>query len=159
MNITAWWKALSVREQRLTMIASVALIVGLFYWGLWQPLQLRAEQADSRLQNQKASLQWLQEQASEIVTLRGQTGTSAQSNKGLNQVVNETTGRFDIELIRMQPRDNAVQVWVKPISFNALVDWLAFLQRHHGVAAQFLDISKTDVEGMVEVNRLQLGRG
>lgn len=77
----------------------------------------------------------------------------------MNQVVNETTRQFNIELIRMQPRSEAVQVWVQPLPFNTLINWLAFLRDEHGIDAQFLDVSKADRTGVVEVNRLQLGRG
>ncbi|WP_064601578.1 type II secretion system protein M [Photobacterium sp. J15] len=156
----AWWKALSAREQRLVLGGGIALLVAVLYWGLWQPLENRAETAENRLRNERQMLTWISAKADEITTLRRQSGSTASvSNKGLNQVVNETTRQFRIELIRMQPRSEAVQVWVKPLPFNTLVNWLAFLKKEHGIDAQFLDVSKADAAGMVEVNRLQLGRG
>lgn len=158
--MNAWWKALSAREQRLVLGGGGALIIAVLYWGLWQPLANRAVVAENRLQNERQLLSWVSTKADEITTLRGQSGsTGSVSNKGLNQVVNETTRRFRIELIRMQPRSEAVQVWVKPLPFNTLVNWLAFLKDEHGIDAQFLDVSKADSAGMVEVSRLQLGRG
>ncbi|KMV29441.1 type II secretion system protein M [Photobacterium swingsii] len=156
----AWWKALSLREQRLMLGAGGALLIAVFYWGLWQPLATRAETAQQRINSERQLLDWVGKKANQIVSLRGNSSSSAGiSDKGLNQVVNETTTRFRIELIRMQPRSEAVQVWVKPVPFNTLVNWLAFLRDEHGIDAQFLDISKADQNGVVEVNRLQLGRG
>lgn len=156
----AWWKSLSAREQRLVLGGGGALIIAVLYWGIWQPLANRAEMAERRLQGERQMLTWVSAKADEIISLRGNSGASGVvSNKGLNQVVNETTRRFRIELIRMQPRSEAVQVWVKPLPFNTLVNWLAFLKDEHGIDAQFLDVSKADSAGMVEVNRLQLGRG
>jgi len=158
--MNAWWKALSAREQRLFLGGGGALIIAVLYWGLWQPLANRAEMAERRLQTERQLLSWVSTKADEITTLRGRSGsTGTVSNKGLNQVVNETTRRFRIELIRMQPRSEAVQVWVKPLPFNTLVNWLAFLKDEHGIDTQFLDVSKADSAGMVEVSRLQLGRG
>ncbi|WP_299019977.1 type II secretion system protein M [uncultured Photobacterium sp.] len=158
--MNAWWKALSAREQRLVLGGGIALLVAVLYWGFWQPLENRAEVAENRLQSERQMLNWISAKADEITTLRRQSGsTGSVSNKGLNQVVNETTRQFRIELIRMQPRSEAVQVWVKPLPFNTLVNWLAFLKKEHGIDAQFLDVSKTDNAGMIEVSRLQLGRG
>lgn len=158
--MNAWWKALSAREQRLVLGCGGALIIAVLYWGIWQPLANRAEMAERRLQGERQLLSWVSGKADEITSLRGSSGANgAVSHKGLNQVINETTRQFRIELIRMQPRSEAVQVWVKPLPFNTLVNWLAFLRDEHGIDAQFLDVSKTDSTGMVEVNRLQLGRG
>ncbi|WP_261857561.1 type II secretion system protein M [Photobacterium sanguinicancri] len=156
----SWWKALSLREQRLMLGAGGALLIAIFYWGLWQPLATRADVAQQRINSERQLLSWVSKKANNIISLRGNASSSAGiSDKGLNQVVNETTTRFRIELIRMQPRSEAVQVWVKPVPFNTLVNWLAFLRDEHGIDAQFLDISKADQNGVVEVNRLQLGRG
>ena len=158
--MNAWWKALTAREQRLVMGGGCALIIAVLYWGIWQPLANRADMAESRLQSERQLLSWVSAKADEITTLRAATGSrGAVSNKGLNQVINETTRQFRIELIRMQPRSEAVQVWVRPLPFNTLVNWLAFLKDEHGIDAQFLDVSKTNRAGIVEVNRLQLGRG
>ncbi|OAN19218.1 general secretion pathway protein GspM [Photobacterium jeanii] len=156
----AWWKALSLREQRLMMGAGGALLLAILYWGLWQPLAQRADMAQQRINSERQLLSWVSNKANDIISLRGSSSAGAGiSDKGLNQVVNETTTRFRIELIRMQPRSEAVQVWVKPVPFNTLVNWLAFLRDEHGIEAQFLDITKADQNGVVEVNRLQLGRG
>lgn len=156
----AWWKALSQREQRLVLAGAGAFALAVIYWGLWQPLANRAEMAQIRIQAERQLLNWVEEKANQIVSLKGASGSTVTvSEKGLNQVVNETTSRFRIELIRMQSRRDAVQVWVKPLPFNTLLNWLSFLRDEYGIEAQFLDISKTDKNGIVEVNRLQLGRG
>ena len=158
--MNAWWKGLSQREQRLVLGGSIALFIAVLYWGIWQPLATSADNAERRLQSERQLLGWVTTKADEILSLRGSSGsTGSVSDKGLNQVVNETTRQFNIELIRMQPRSEAVQVWVQPLPFNTLINWLAFLRDEHGIDAQFLDVSKADRTGVVEVNRLQLGRG
>ncbi|KLV06124.1 MULTISPECIES: type II secretion system protein M [Photobacterium] len=156
----AWWNGLSLREQRLVLGGGIALFIAILYWGIWQPMANSAANAETHLQRERQLLSWVSQKADEIVALRGTSGsTGSVSDKGLNQVINETTRRFQIEVIRMQPRSEAVQVWVKPVPFNTLVNWLAFLRDEHGIDTQFLDVTKTDRTGMVEVNRLQLGRG
>jgi len=158
--VNQWFKTLSAREQRLVIGGAIALVIAVLYWGIWQPMAQRAASAEQNLQTERQLLSWVSEKADDITTLRAKTGaTGSVSPQGLNQVVNETTRRFRIELIRMQPREDAVQVWVQPLPFNTLVNWLAFLREEHGIEAQFLDVSKTNQAGLVEVNRLQLGRG
>lgn len=158
-EIKLWWKALSQREQYLMLGASAALIVAALYWGIWQPLNQRTALAESRIHSERQLLAWVEDKANKITAYQRAGGTVNVSDKGLNQVVNETTSRFKIDVIRMQPRDEAIQVWVKPVPFNALLNWLSYLQDNFGIETQFIDLSKTDQSGMVEVNRLQLGRG
>nr|WP_249199329.1 type II secretion system protein M [Photobacterium sp. GJ3] len=144
------------------MGGGIALVIAVLYWGIWQPMAERADRAEKQLVKEQELLAWVNQTANNIIKLRAQTGTTAAVNsQGLNQVVNETTRRFRIELIRMQPqqRDDSVQVWVQPLPFNTLMNWLSFLRDEHGIEAQFLDVSKTPQAGVVEVNRLQLGRG
>ncbi|WP_036824414.1 type II secretion system protein M, partial [Photobacterium sanctipauli] len=138
----AWWTGLSPREQRLVLGGGIAMLVAVLYWGIWQPLAASTENAERRLNSERQLLTWVSTKADEIVSLRSATGsTGSVSDKGLNQVVNETTRQFRIELIRIQPRDEMLQVWVKPLPFNTLVNWLAFLRDEHGIDAQFLDVS------------------
>ncbi|GAA03002.1 type II secretion system protein M [Photobacterium leiognathi] len=158
-EIKLWWKALSQREQYLVLGAGGALLIAILYWGFWQPLNQRTEMAQSRIQTERQLLSWVEDKANKINAYKRAGGTVNVSDKGLNQVVNETTERFKIEVIRMQPRNDAIQVWVKPVPFNALLNWLSYLQDNFGIETQFIDISKADQNGMVEVNRLQLGRG
>ncbi|HIF9093967.1 TPA: type II secretion system protein M [Photobacterium damselae] len=155
-----WWKSLSQREQRLVMGAGGACLLAVLYWGIWQPMTQRAEMAERNLNSQRQLLSWVQTKANQIAAYKQAGGAVAVSDKGLSQVVNETTSRYKIELIRMQPRDNdsALQVWVKPLPFNALVNWLTVLQEQYGIDVQLIDVTKGERDGTVEVNRLQLGR-
>ncbi|MBY3789264.1 type II secretion system protein M [Photobacterium carnosum] len=158
-EIKAWWKALSQREQHLLLGAGSALMIAILYWGIWQPLNQRAIDAQNKINQQRQLLNWVEHKANQITALKRAGGTVNVSDEGLNQVINETTTRFKIDLIRMQPRNDALQVWVQPLPFDTLVNWLVYLQQSFGINTQFIDLSKTDKNGMVEVNRLQLGRG
>ncbi|MCP4957589.1 type II secretion system protein M [Photobacterium aquimaris] len=158
-EIKAWWKSLSQREQYLLLGAGSALAIAMLYWGVWQPLNQRAAAAQNKINQQRQLLTWVEHKANQISALKRVGGTVNVSDQGLNQVINETTTRFKIDLIRMQPRNDDLQVWVQPLPFDTLVNWLVYLQQSYGINTQFIDLSKTDKNGMVEVNRLQLGRG
>ncbi|MCE7537611.1 type II secretion system protein M [Aliivibrio fischeri] len=155
----AWWQSISPRERILVAGGGVALLIAVIYWGGIKPLNDRAELAQNRINNERNLLAWVQKKADTIIALRGGASSSSQSAiRPMNQVIPSSTRQFKIELIRMQPRGEQMQVWVKPLPFNSLVNWLAFLRDSQGINVQFLDLNKTDVEGVVEVNRLQLTR-
>ncbi|PFG45561.1 general secretion pathway protein M [Vibrio sp. ES.051] len=154
----AWWSSISQREQRLVMGCGAIAIIGMVYWGVLQPMSQRAELAQSRIQSEKQLLTWVQNKADDITALRKSRGVSY-SSQPLNQLVASSARRFNVELIRVQPRNESVQVWIKPLVFNQLVDWLRYLKEQQGIDVEFLDIDRTDPTGMVDVNRLQFKRG
>jgi general secretion pathway protein M len=156
--VTSWWSGTSVREQRLLALCAGLLLLGGLYWGALQPLSERAQQAESQVQREKQLLSWVTDKADQIVELRGGSGNSA-SGGPLNQVVSSSTQNYGIELIRMQPRDEMLQVWIQPVAFSRFVQWLAYLQDKQGVVVEFMDISGADQKGVVEIKRLQLKRG
>lgn len=118
----------------------------------------RTELAQSRIQSEKQLLTWVQDKADDITALRKSGGVSF-SNQPLNQVVSSSARRYKVELIRVQPRNDSVQVWIKPLAFNQMVDWLRYLKEQQGIEVEFLDIDRTEQAGMIDVNRLQFKRG
>lgn len=158
--LIAYWKGLSRREQRLLSVASAVLVVGVLYWGVVTPLQERAEQAQQRLNSERSLLSWVDGKAAEIQALRRVAGNSGQVNAlPLNQSVTTSVKRYNLEIVRLQPQQEEIQVWLKPMPFNSLISWLDYLSINHGVEVKFIDVGKTDTQGVVEVKRLQLGRG
>ncbi|HDM8224084.1 TPA: type II secretion system protein M [Vibrio campbellii] len=153
-----WWSRISQREQRLVMGCGAIAVLGIIYWGILQPMNQRAELAQSRIQSEKQLLTWVQNKADDITALRKSGGVSF-SNQPLNQVVSSSARRYKVELIRVQPRNDSVQVWIKPLAFNQMVDWLRYLKEQQGIEVEFLDIDRTDQAGMIDVNRLQFKRG
>ncbi|EDP58860.1 type II secretion system protein M [Vibrio sp. AND4] len=153
-----WWSSISQREQRLMMGCGAVVVLGIIYFGLFQPMNQRAEMAQSRIQSEKRLLTWVQDKADDITALRKSGGVSL-SSQPLNQVVSSSARRYKVELIRVQPRNESVQVWIKPLAFNQMVDWLRYLKEKQGIEVEFLDIDRSDQAGMVDVNRLQFKRG
>jgi len=49
-------------------------------------------------------------------------------------------------------------VWIEEIPFSQLLNWLEFLANKEGLLVKSIDLSRTDVEGVVNVRRLQLGK-
>ncbi|ENM5932267.1 type II secretion system protein M [Vibrio mimicus] len=157
--VNAWWRSVTPREQKMVMVTGALVVLAIAYWGIWKPLDERTTQAKARVQTEKQLLNWVSENANDIVTLRTQGGNEAVSNQPLNQVITNSTHQFNIELIRVQPRGEMMQVWIQPLPFSQLISWIAYLQERQGVSVDVIDIDRGKVNGVVEVKRLQLKRG
>lgn len=156
--ILTYWSGLSLREQRMLVIALSFGLVAAIYWGGVAPLKQQSENAQLRLSSEKQLLSWVKDQADTITQLRKTSNAPRASSVPLNQLLSSSTSRYGIELIRLQPRDEMVQVWVQPLSFNKLMNWLVYLRQEQGIDVAFFDINETDNAGIVEVKRLQFKR-
>jgi general secretion pathway protein M len=56
----------------------------------------------------------------------------------------------------MQPKDEQLDLMLEDVSFEQLLRWLQLLQTDHGVQLVQLEVSDTDVSGVVRVRRLVL---
>lgn len=157
-SIYAWWSGITQREQRLMIVCISLIALASIYWGIVQPISERSELAQARISSEKQLLSWVEGKADNIAALR-RSGGRAYSNTPLNQVVSSSTKRYRIELVRIQPRDESLQVWVQPVPFNQFIDWLTFLKETQDIGVEFMDLSASDASGVVEVKRLQLKRG
>ncbi|WP_162047434.1 type II secretion system protein M [Vibrio taketomensis] len=157
-SLQIWWSKISLREQRLVSVGGAVLLLGVLYWAIYQPMIARAEQAQLRLNSEKQLLTWVKDKADRIVALRG-SGAKALSPLPFNQALSSSARRFNVELVRMQPRGNEMQVWVQPLPFNQLVNWIEYMQSNHGIDVLFIDVDKNALTGVVDVKRLQLVKG
>jgi general secretion pathway protein M len=156
-RFTSWWESISPREQKLLLIGSISSVFAVVYWGVLTPQFERAQLAETRLKTEAQLHEWVMNKADEIADLRRATGAVAPrvSEQPLNQLISSSVRRFDIELIRVQPRGDMAQAWIQPLPFNQLVNWLDFMKKQYGVDVAFLDISAGDEVGVVEVKRIQ----
>ncbi|SIO24437.1 general secretion pathway protein M [Salinivibrio sp. ES.052] len=161
-RIQAHWQAISLREQRLLIVAGVVLVISLLYWGIVAPIHAQAKQANTARASELQLLRDVQEKRTQIMQLRAQSGGSHQApsslNQPLNQVIAASAGEFNVTITRLQPGENSVQLGVEPLPFNQLIRWLDQLARLHGVEVVRLSTEATDTAGVVQVNRLQLER-
>lgn len=159
-SILIYWQALDKREQNLALIAIVGLIICIFYFAIVSPLQARDELARRDLKTEQALFAFISDKAGEIEILREQTGGSNQvSALPINQAVTTSIKSYGLEIDRLQPQQEELDVWLKPMAFNALLKWLDHLSNKYNVQVKFIDIDETDTQGMVAVKRLRLGRG
>ncbi|WP_293747355.1 type II secretion system protein M [uncultured Paraglaciecola sp.] len=148
---------LSEREQRLVIISAVMLLVAIFYWGVWSPLNTSINKAQNAVNNQTELLAWVQKNANKAVQLRSSSGNKASFSGSLPQAVNQSASRMKIAISRMQPQGDELQVWIDQAPFNDVLSWLQSLEKT-GVSILDIDIVESALPGQVKIRRLKLGK-
>ncbi|CAI8202492.1 MAG: Type II secretion system protein M [Glaciecola sp. HTCC2999] len=152
-----WFTQLAPREQILLKIGSVILIIGGFYWLIWAPMNESIERETKLLAQQQALSTWVVQQQAKVLQFRRQGPGKATLKGSLVQAVNQTARASNINLTRMQPSNDEVQVWIDEVGFNTLMTWLSNLDTT-GVQVLQVDISESGTPGNVKVRRLLLGK-
>jgi len=147
---------LSEREQRLVIISAVLVLVAIFYWGIWSPLNTSIERGQTAVKNQTELLDWVQKNANRAAQLRASGGKNASFSGSLPQAVNQSASRMNIAISRMQPQGEELQVWIDQAPFNDILSWLQSLEKS-GVSILDIDIVESDLPGQVKIRRLKLG--
>ena len=76
----------------------------------------------------------------------------------ISQAVTSSVSNFNLQIIRLQPQQEDLQVWLQPMPFNSLLRWLDELEKRYAISVKSIEIDKGEASGNVEVKRLQLGR-
>lgn len=151
------FRQLSEREQWLVSVSVIVVLIGLFYWLVWAPVNDALETNRKAVTNQQVLLSWVQKNANRAIQLRGSAVNTNSYSGSLPQAVNQTAARLNIAISRMQPQGEELQVWVDQAPFNDVLSWLMSLQ-NMGVSILDVDLAEADQSGMIKIRRLQLGK-
>lgn len=152
----AWWQQLNVREQKLVIVMSALVSIFILYSLIWQPLNEGIADKKLKIERQQALLTWVEENTQRYQQAKRSGGRS--SGESLSSIINRTSRLDKINITRMQPQGDDLQVWIDEISFNALLSWLEKLASREGLQVKSIDLSKAEQQGVVRVRRLQLGK-
>lgn len=154
-NLRSWWNGLASREQQLVGFASVFLVIGIFYWGIWTPISNAEADALRNLNAQQQTLAYVKQTANKIAGLK-QAGNKPSMKGSLSSVVNQTAGQYKLVITRMQPQGDKIQVWMDDVPFDALLSYLTDLVQQKGLSLESIDLAESDTVGFVKVRRIQL---
>ncbi|MCC2617044.1 type II secretion system protein M [Aestuariibacter halophilus] len=155
-KVRQWFQSLTEREQGLVLLSAVVVVIGLFYWLIWAPLNTSLDSERRAVSARQDDLQWITRQANRAIQLRQSVGQKATFNGSLTQLVNQTASREGIGITRMQPQNEELKVWVDQADFQAVMRWLHDLERR-GVQIIDIDLAKGDAPGQIKIRSLQLG--
>ena len=156
-----WWRKREPREQQLLAAMAVMLVIFIFWYGIWQPLQQATVRAETRLAAQEETFRFVMESTAQVERLRksapeqrSQPIRAAQ----LSGFVSRTSAAHDLEVSRLQPQNETLQIVFNEADFNNVLAFLAELDERQ-VQIEALDIAEAGEAGLVRVRRLQLRAG
>ncbi|WP_371187744.1 type II secretion system protein GspM [Thalassotalea maritima] len=152
-----WWLGLNQREQRLAIIMASVVVIFVFFTAVWQPLNQSITKAEQKLARQQQLAIWVDEHLFKLKALEQTTGKRV-SSASLSTVVNRTARRQNIDIARMQPQGEDLQVWIDEVPFNTFITWLDTLANKEGLKVMSLDVSESNTSGSIAVRRLQLSK-
>lgn len=156
-NLRQWWQGLAQREQQLVGSCAVFVVIGILYWGIWTPIADAQENAERNYKAQQSTLNYVKQTANKIAGLK-QSGSKPKARGSLSSIVNTTAGRYDLEITRMQPQGNNIQLWMDEVPFDSLLDYLYELVDKNGLTLESVDLAESDRVGFVKVRRIQLSQ-
>ncbi len=139
----------------MVSIMAVAVIISLFYFGLWEPIETGIDSKKKQLTMRTRQLQNIQQQAAEARQLKqGQPAQRRVTNStSLLSVIDTTSRQKNLKqaLQKFQPEgDDSVRLWLEDAPFDALVEWLDLLNRQHGVSVSEISLEKQPESGLVD---------
>ena len=146
----------SPREKGMLLVAVVFLFSVGYYVLIWQPLSERIEQQETMLQQLVAMNARLKRAVPDIIAAR-KSGTTAPAQ--VSRVISDSASAHSVVIRRIADRGENIQVWIEPVVFNDLLKWLNALDEKYALRVTQIDASAAEKTGMVNVQRLEFGRG
>jgi general secretion pathway protein M len=146
-----WYSQLSQRDQVSLLLLGLALALYLLYVLVWSPLDSRREQL--ALQNSAITESRIRVDAmvSEILQLR-QGGVQTGAKRNLTSVINESTSRLRLPVIRLQPNSRGeIQVRVENAVFDDVLQWLYQMEHAEGLLVREVSVTPAGTVGRVNV--------
>lgn len=144
----------SPREKGMLLAAVVFLFSAGYYVLIWQPLSERIEQQETILQQLEAMNTRLKRAAPYIIAARNSATTTPVQ---VSRVISDSASAHSVVIKRIAERGENIQVWIEPVVFNDLLNWLNALDEKYALQVTQIDVSTGEKAGMVEVQRLNLG--
>jgi general secretion pathway protein M len=149
-----WFAQLNQREQLSLLILGLAVFLYLLYTFVWSPLDARREEL--ALQNTAIAESQVRVDAmvSQLLQLREsgvQTGAGG-AKRNLTAIINETTGRLQLPVIRLLPNSRGeIQVRVENASFDIVLKWLHELEYAQGLLVREVALTQANAAGRVNI--------
>ncbi len=93
------------------------------------------------------------------VTTRCVQSRPIAANAELSRVISDSASAHSVVIKRIAERGENIQVWIDPVVFNDLLNWLNALDEKYALRVTQIDASAAEKPGMVNVQRLEFGRG
>ena len=152
----SWFEALAEREKYLVLTAAVFIVLVLFWFGVWTPLDSGQKSAATRVDNWQLALAQLRPLKDQIQASGSGQPLPAGQDQPLVVIVDSTLrqrGLYDsLQRSQPTPAGNGIRVEFESAAFDDLMLWLGDVNRQYGLLLQSGSFSVASGENPGRVN-------
>ncbi len=146
-----WFSQLNQREQLSLLLLSLALLLYLVYILVLSPLESQRELLIAQNSAVTESQGRVDAMVSQLLQLR-QGGAKAGAKRNLTSVINQSTSRLQLPVIRLQPNSRGeIQVRIENASFNDVLKWLNEMEYTESLLVREVSVTPAASAGRVNI--------
>lgn len=144
-----WFAQLNQREQVSVLALGVVVALYLLYVAVWSPLSSKRDALVLQNAAIAESLTRMDAMVSEYLLLK-QSGATRNNRRNLTTVVNQSTGRLNLPVSRLQPNSRGdIQVRLENAAFDDVVAWLHEMEFREGLLVREVSVTQAGAVGRV----------
>ena len=146
-----WFLQLNQRDQLSLLLLGLAATLYALFILIWSPLDSRREQLTAQNSAVTDSLVRVDAMVSEVIQLR-KSGVKTGAKGSLTTIINESTGRLQLPVIRLQPNSRGeIQVRIENAAFDDVLQWLHEMEYAQGLLVREVSVAQAGAVGRVNV--------
>jgi general secretion pathway protein M len=146
-----WFLQLNQRDQLSLLLLGLAVTLYALFMLIWSPLDSRREQLTAQNSAVTDSLVRVDAMVSEVIQLR-KSGVKTGAKRSLTTIINESTGRLQLPVIRLQPNSRGeIQVRIENAAFDDVLQWLHEMEYTQGLLVREVSVVQAGAVGRVNV--------
>lgn len=154
-----WWLGRSPRERALLAVCLAIFVLFILYQQVWMRLEQADQRAQRRLNAQQQVLRWAQRQGPQLAQLAARKpGSQQRSSQPFSEIINQSGRDYGVTITRLRQQQDHFDVWLEPMGFDALLQWLALMESRFGYRVESINVQASEVKGVVQIARLRFGR-
>jgi general secretion pathway protein M len=146
-----WFARLNQREQMSLLALCIVLALYLFYIFVWSPLASKRDELAVQNTAIAASQVRVDAMVSQLLQIR-ESGVQSGAGRNLTSVINESTSRLQLPVIRLQPNSRGeIQVRFENASFDDVLKWLYEMEYTEHMLVREVSLTQSNAAGLVNV--------
>ena len=151
-QIKNWYAGLDQGEQKITLALALLILLMLLYLLIIEPINSSVEQLRREVVATEKTIARIKQQVP-IVLASKTAGGGTVSKLPLTSVVNNTTSKYNLPVSRRDSKSpNEMQVWFDNVSFDSFLQWVAEINKLHGVTVTSVNVRGQDRNGITSIN-------
>ncbi|QSP93951.1 type II secretion system protein M [Marinobacter salinisoli] len=157
-KLIAQYDQMPRRDQQALMVLSIAIVLGVLYFLVWQPASDFHDRAVANHENSADLLAWMKANEATIKRLGGSDGEQGEGavavadGRALMALVTGSAREAGLSLQRFEPSgQNSIRVWLEDAPFAEVAAWLERLNTGHAVIVDQAAMDRSDEPGRVSV--------